>query len=89
MPRRGTRRPIIELIETIQKDTIDAAEAMKLSLQEVQEGVIAVGDAEQAFKEIVASTGEVSTPPRRRSSLLERGDNPLEQTLSDIAKELQ
>ncbi|WP_372630026.1 methyl-accepting chemotaxis protein [Cohnella sp.] len=52
---------IIELIATIQKDTLDAAEAMRLSLQEVQEGVLAVDHAEQAFKEIVSSTGEVST----------------------------
>ncbi|MFC4598010.1 methyl-accepting chemotaxis protein [Cohnella hongkongensis] len=52
---------IIERIEAIQKDTLAAAEAMKLSLQEVQEGVIAVELAEQSFKEIVASTGEVST----------------------------
>ncbi|OXS61116.1 hypothetical protein B1A99_06210 [Cohnella sp. CIP 111063] len=52
---------IIELIATIQKDTLDAAEAMRLSLQEVQEGVLAVDHAEQAFQEIVSSTGEVST----------------------------
>jgi len=52
---------IIELIETIQKDTAEAAEAMRLSLNEVREGVLAVEHAEQAFQEIVGSTGEVST----------------------------
>jgi len=52
---------IIELIAEIQKDTLLAAEAMRLSLQEVQEGVLAVEHAEQAFQEIVVSTGEVST----------------------------
>ncbi|BBI33612.1 methyl-accepting chemotaxis protein [Cohnella abietis] len=51
---------IIELIATIQKDTISAATTMKQSLADVQEGVIAVEHAEQAFKEIVLSTGEVS-----------------------------
>jgi len=52
---------IIELIAEIQKDTLLAAEAMRLSLQEVHEGVVVVEHAEQAFQEIVVATGEVST----------------------------
>jgi len=65
-------KAIIELIEIIQKDTVDAAEAMRLSLAEVQEGVLAVDHAEQAFKEIVVSTGEVSTRVQEAAAAAEQ-----------------
>ncbi|TVY02329.1 methyl-accepting chemotaxis protein [Cohnella terricola] len=63
---------IIELIEIIQKDTVVAAEAMRKSLAEVHEGVIAVDHAEQAFKEIVVSTGEVSTRVQEAAAAAEQ-----------------
>ncbi len=76
---------IIELIETIQKDTLDAAEAMKLSLQEVHEGVIATDQAERAFKEIVHSTGEVSTRIQEAAAAAEQLAASSEEVAASIA----
>jgi methyl-accepting chemotaxis protein len=63
---------IIELIAAIQEDTATAVQAMKMSLLEVQEGVLAVDHAEQAFKEIVSSTGEVSTRVQEAAAAAEQ-----------------
>ncbi|MFC5403728.1 methyl-accepting chemotaxis protein [Cohnella soli] len=51
---------ITELIESIRKETEYAVTTMDSSLKAVTEGVAAVGFAEEAFKEIVISTQEVS-----------------------------
>jgi methyl-accepting chemotaxis protein len=76
---------IIELIASIQQDTISAAETMKKSLAEVQEGVLAVEHAEQAFKEIVVSTGEVSSRVQEAAAAAEQLAASSEEVAASIA----
>ncbi|MHA0858062.1 methyl-accepting chemotaxis protein [Paenibacillus sp. CMAA1364] len=51
---------ITDLIEMIKRDTLVAVNTMERSLVDVQEGVLSVSHAEEAFKEIVTSTTDVS-----------------------------
>jgi len=76
---------IMELISTIQHDTNNAAEAMRLSLLEVQQGVEAVEQAEQAFKEIVDSTGDVSSRVQEAAAAAEQLAASSEEVAASIA----
>ncbi|XID94393.1 methyl-accepting chemotaxis protein [Paenibacillaceae bacterium WGS1546] len=76
---------IIELITEIQQDTSAAAEAMKLSLSEVQEGVQAVNEAEQAFREIAASTDDVSSRVQEVAAAAEELAASSEEVAASIA----
>ncbi|WP_239614319.1 methyl-accepting chemotaxis protein [Cohnella mopanensis] len=76
---------IIELIASIQLDTVSAAATMKKSLAEVQEGVVAVEHAEQAFKEIVVSTGEVSSRVQEAAAAAEQLAASSEEVAASIA----
>lgn len=76
---------IIDLIAKIQQDTIAAAATMKRSLAEVQEGVLAVEHAEQAFQEIVVSTGEVSSRVQEAAAAAEELAASSEEVAASIA----
>lgn len=76
---------IIELISSIQHDTVSAAETMKKSLAEVQEGVLAVEHAEQAFKEIVGSTSDVSSRVQEAAAAAEQLAASSEEVAASIA----
>ncbi|WP_256757432.1 methyl-accepting chemotaxis protein [Cohnella sp. WQ 127256] len=76
---------IIELIASIQKDTLYAADTMKKSLADVQEGVRAVEQAEIAFKEIVSSTGEVSSRVQEAAAAAEQLAASSEEVAASIA----
>jgi len=81
----GSSQGIIELIESIQQDTVQAVDTMNRSLAEVQEGVLAVTEAEQAFKEIVQSTGEVSASVQETAAAAEQLAASSEEVAASIA----
>lgn len=76
---------IIELIDALQKETYSAAVGMKTSLTEVKEGVVAVEHAEQAFKDIALSTGEVSGRVQEAASASEELAASSEEVAASIA----
>jgi len=76
---------IMELIQTIQQDTDNAAEAMRFSLLEVQQGVSAVEHAEEAFKQIVGSTGDVSSRVQEAAAAAEQLAASSEEVAASIA----
>ncbi|WP_158602168.1 methyl-accepting chemotaxis protein [Cohnella endophytica] len=76
---------IIELIATIQQDTSKAAATMMSSLADVKEGVIATQHAEEAFKEIVDSTREVSGRVQEAAAAAEQLAASSEEVAASIA----
>ncbi|MCD9021051.1 methyl-accepting chemotaxis protein [Cohnella silvisoli] len=76
---------IMDLIASIQQDTVSAAATMKKSLADVQEGVLAVEHAEQAFKEIVISTSEVSSRVQEAAAAAEQLAASSEEVAASIA----
>lgn len=76
---------IIELIESLQHETYSAATGIRSSLSEVQQGVAAVEHAEQAFKDIAFSTGEVSGRMQEAASASEELAASSEEVAASIA----
>ncbi|MFD0670295.1 methyl-accepting chemotaxis protein [Cohnella sp. GCM10027633] len=76
---------IIELIESLQQETYSAATGIRSSLSEVQQGVAAVEHAEQAFKDIAHSTGEVSGRVQEAASASEELAASSEEVAASIA----
>ncbi|RUT48274.1 methyl-accepting chemotaxis protein [Paenibacillus anaericanus] len=76
---------ITELIESIKQDTLISVTAMSQSLAEVQEGVLSVEHAEQAFKEIVLSTTDVSTRVQETAAATEQLAASSEEVAASIA----
>lgn len=63
---------INELIQSIKQDTMIAVTKMGSSLDEAREGILSVSHAEQAFKEIVISTVEVSARVQETAAATEQ-----------------
>lgn len=78
-------RGIIDLIDAIRKGSAEALKTMNASMSEVRAGVVAVGQAEQAFQEIVNSTGEVSARVQEAAAAAEQLAASSEEVAASIA----
>ncbi|MFD3257980.1 methyl-accepting chemotaxis protein [Paenibacillus lentus] len=76
---------ISELIETIQQDMVQAVSSMSRSLEDVHEGAASVAQAEQAFKEIAASAGDVSLRVQETAAATEQLSASTEEVAASIA----
>ncbi len=55
----GSAQKISDLVNEIQKDTIEAVDAMKINTKEAEAGIIVVNDAGEAFQRIYNATRDV------------------------------
>ncbi|GAA0133798.1 HAMP domain-containing methyl-accepting chemotaxis protein [Paenibacillus sp. YSY-4.3] len=76
---------ISELIDTIQQDMLHAVSSMSRSLEDVREGTATVAQAEEAFKEIAASTGDVSLRVQETAAATEQLSASTEEVAASIA----